>query len=597
MDQGSEAQALDAATHYLQTVPSEARLGPYNQIAYSLAVKNIGLDSALVYAALAEEMARGEGVGTLGPIQDTRAFVLYRKGNFAAAEKLQLEAIRGHENDPEYLGHLAMYQERNGRRRIALSTISQAVYLGGDREMQVRFFDLLAREEKDAKRREALKESIVMKTVRSSLDTLRGPKAFMARSNAAAFLVRMSVNLPAAQKFAEAATRSLAKNSSVEDAVTFRQNLAMVTAARGKYRDALGMLRSIEDLVSPWSTDFWLVLGGVYQKLGQPESAASAYMNGLTAINPKEIRDALEAVYRKLHGSIDGLDESLERLKQSGAVFDPGRYTSAGRKTGKVLLVELFTGAECPPCVASDIAFDALGEYYPRTDVAILEYHVHIPGPDPLTTNDSWDRYQMYGGGGTPTVVIDGREKIVGGGPKYIAKSRFNFYRYSIGKYLGDEPGMSLNIEVKRSHDSIAVAARVVQIRGRSKAGNCVLHLALVQRSVMYAGGNGISRHAMVVRRLFGGPAGTPVSPALPEETIQLSLDMADVEAAMRDLLHDPKSQPSWPGPKRNFSGWRSVPEKIDRSNLTVVAWLENAGTHEVLQSVSQEVPPATGAD
>jgi tetratricopeptide (TPR) repeat protein len=597
VDQGSEAGALDAAAHYLQTLAPEARLGPYNQIAYSLAVKNMGLDSALAYAALAEGMAKGEGVGTLGPIQDTRAFVLYRKGDVVAAENLQKEAIRGHEDDPEYVGHLALYQEQNGKRRVALSTISRAIYMGGDREMQARFFDWLLREEKEGKRREALKESIVMKTVHSYVDTLHGAKAVAAKSNASAFMARMSVDLPEARKFAEAAVRSLTKSSPVEDAVAFKQNLAMVTAARGEFRDALGMLRSIEDLVSPWSTDFWLALGGIYQKLGQPEDAVSAYMNGLTATSPKELRDTLEAVYGKVHGSIDGLDASLDRLKLSGASFDPGRFAPRERATGKVILAELFTGAECPPCVASDIAFDALAEYYPRTDVAILEYHVHIPGPDPLTTNDSWNRYQLYGGGGTPTVVIDGHESIVGGGPKSIARNRFNLYRYAVQKYKGDEPGMSLKINVARSHDSIAVAAHVGRIMGRSKAGNWVLHVALVQRSVDYTGGNGITRHAMVVRRLFGGPAGTVLSSTVPEETIHLSVDMADVEAGIRDLLRDPKSQPSWPGRKRNFSGWRAVPEKIDRANLTVVAWIQDAGAHEVLQSVSQDVPSGMSAN
>jgi hypothetical protein len=156
---------------------------------------------------------------------------------------------------------------------------------------------------------------------------------------------------------------------------------------------------------------------------------------------------------------------------------------------------------------------------------------------------------------------------------------------------------MSLKIDVARSHDSIVVAAHVGRIMGRSKAGHCVLHIALVQRSVDYTGGNGITRHAMVVRRLFGGPAGAVLSSTVPEETIQLSVDMADVDAGIRDLLHDPKSQPSWPGRKRNFSGWRAVPEKIDRSNLTVVAWVQDAGAHEVLQSVSQDIPSGMRAN
>jgi hypothetical protein len=39
------------------------------------------------------------------------------------------------------------------------------------------------------------------------------------------------------------------------------------------------------------------------------------------------------------------------------------------------------------------------------------------------------------------------------------------------------------------------------------------------------------------------------------------------------------------------------LPEKIDRSNLTVAAWIQNAGTHEVLQSVAEDVPAGTGTD
>jgi tetratricopeptide (TPR) repeat protein len=597
VDQGDESRALDAATHYLGLVPPGARMNTYNQFAYALAGKNIGLDSALVYAELAESMARGGGSGTLGPILDTHAFVLFRKGDAAAAEKLQEEAMRGHEDDPEYLGHLALYQEKNGKRRQALSTASRAVYLGGDREMKSRFLEWLALEEKGEKSREALMQSIVLQTVHSSIDTLSGPAAVAAKSNAAAFMARFSVDLPAAQKYAEAAAQSLSKDSPVEDAVTFRQNLALVTAARGNLREALEMLRSIEDFASPWSTDFWTALGEIYRRLGDPGKAIAAYMNGLTVLNPKELRDSLESVYKTVHGSTAGLDADLERVKESGAEFDPGRYSPGGPGSGKAILAELFTGAECGPCVAADMAFDALGEYFPRTDLLMLEYHVHIPGPDPLTTDDSWSRYQMYRAGGTPTAVIDGREKIVGGGPRFIAHNRFNLYRYAIQKYVGEAPGMSLAIDVARLHESITVTARVGKGGAGGNASGCVLHVALVQRSVDYTGANGISRHAMVVRKLFGGPGGTSLTNPAADQTLRTSLDLAEVDAGIRDLLRDPKGRSSWPGPKRLFNGWRPHPESVDRTNLTVVAWIQDPATNAVLQSAYQDVPAGMRAD
>jgi Flp pilus assembly protein TadD len=597
VDQGNEARALDAASHYLAPLPAEARMGPYNSFAYSLAEKNIGLDTALAYATRAEAMARGEGPRTLSPILDTRAFVLYRKGDAAGAESLQNEAMVGNENEPEYVGHLALYQQLNGKRRLALGTMARAIFLGGGNEMQSRFMEWLSHEGNDRTSREALKDSIVMGTVHGALDTIAGERVPEAKSNAAAFMARMSVNLPLAGEYARAAEQSLVQSSPVEEYILFRQNLAMVNAADGKYSDALALLRSVEDLVDPWSTDFWRSLGSTYRRLGEPEKAVHAYMNGLIAVNVQDLRDTLESLYRSLHGSTTSLDADLGRVKESGASFDPGRYSQGAPGTGKVTLIELFTGAECGPCVASDIAVDALGEYYPGTDLSILEYHVHIPGPDPMTTNDSWSRYQMYLGRGTPTAVFDGKESIVGGGPKFVARNRFNLYRYAIQKYRNDEPGMTLKIDVARRGDTVAVAAHTGKGKGNRSAGNCLLHVALVQRSVAYTGANGISRHSMVVRKLFGGPGGTPVSSAGPGGTISVALSIRDVEAGIGEILRDPKSQPSWGGRKRNFTGWKSLPENIDTRNLKVVAWIQDAETHDVLQSVTGDVPRGTGAD
>jgi hypothetical protein len=69
------------------------------------------------------------------------------------------------------------------------------------------------------------------------------------------------------------------------------------------------------------------------------------------------------------------------------------------------------------------------------------------------------------------------------------------------------------------------------------------------------------------------------------------------VEAGIRELLRDPKGQPSWPGRRRNFTGWRGLPEEINRSNLTVAAWIQNVDSHEVLQSAAQDVPAGTRGD
>ena len=71
----------------------------------------------------------------------------------------------------------------------------------------------------------------------------------------------------------------------------------------------------------------------------------------------------------------------------------------AGRKdkeANQVVMMELFTGAQCPPCVAADVAFDALQKSYKPTELVLVQYHMHIPGSDPMTNPDTIARWDYY---------------------------------------------------------------------------------------------------------------------------------------------------------------------------------------------------------
>ena len=63
--------------------------------------------------------------------------------------------------------------------------------------------------------------------------------------------------------------------------------------------------------------------------------------------------------------------------------FKPEPFAGRKAKSDRAVLVEVFTGAECPPCVAVDLAFDGLLKAYKPADVILLQYHVHIPRPRP----------------------------------------------------------------------------------------------------------------------------------------------------------------------------------------------------------------------
>ena len=598
VDQGKEAAALGATQHYLVSIPPDGRMNAYNQFAWELAQKNMALDSALAFATRASELARSQGSGTLSSIEDTRAYVLFRHGDAAEAERVQRGAIRGHEDDPDYLGRLALYEEGNGKRREALETLARSLYHRNDPEMAGKFVEWLRKEAPDSSQRAALVQSIVMTTVHQHLDSLRGAEMVAGKSEAAAFLAATGVRLGTAEQWANEAVRSAGEAAPVEDAVTYTQNLALVLAAEGKYQEAFSRLEAIRDLVSPWATDYWLALGTTCEHLGDRRGAIDAYSQGLLVMDNAAMRARLVAAYTAEHGSAVGLDRDLEQLKQSGASFDPGHYKTQGPPTGKVVLAELFTGAECGPCVGSDVAFDALKNYFPTTSLAILEYHVHIPGPDPMTTADSWTRFQAYAGGGTPTVVIDGQEKIVGGGPRYIAHNRFNLYRYAIEREESKKSPIRITLTVADREGTISVSANVEHVSGIALPGKPMFNVALVERSVQYTGRNGISEHSLVVRKLLFGPKGTPLSlDEASSESMSAEVKSGEVKAELDKTLSDPKAQPSWPKFLRNFNGWTTPPPAMNPSNLAIVAWVQDAKTNAVVQAAYKDIAAGLGTE
>ena len=88
---------------------------------------------------------------------------------------------------------------------------------------------------------------------------------------------------------------------------------------------------------------------------------------------------------------LTALDAELDKeYLETVPPFKPTKYAGRTDKSAnKVAVMELFTGAQCPPCVAADVGFDALIKSYKPTEAIFLQYHEHIPGPDPLTNADT----------------------------------------------------------------------------------------------------------------------------------------------------------------------------------------------------------------
>jgi hypothetical protein len=272
--------------------------------------------------------------------------------------------------------------------------------------------------------------------------------------------------------------------------------------------------------------------------------------------------------------------ESVERREYEKTFLPFKVEPFAGRKdkSKRAVLVELFTGAQCPPCVAADLAFDALEKSYKPSEVVLLQYHLHVPGPDVLTNPDSEARQEFYGKSirGTPTIMFNGKPGAGGGGGADAAQGKFRDYQIIIDPLLEKPAAVALDLKAVRKGDKVHIQAKANDLE---KPGPKVrLRLALVENWVRYRAPNGMRYHSRVVRALPGGPEGLALSKKDTEHAVVV--DLAELETKLNKYLNDfTKNEAPFPDAQR--------PMRF--RDLSVVAFVQNDETSEVLQAL--EVP------
>jgi thiol-disulfide isomerase/thioredoxin len=287
----------------------------------------------------------------------------------------------------------------------------------------------------------------------------------------------------------------------------------------------------------------------------------------------------LSAVLTKT-GKADEAKEVTARLEKLAAVSVtkfPGRKGTSDR----AVLVELFTGAECPPCVAADLAFDALGKTFKAKDVVLLQYHLHIPGPDPLTNPDTVSRRGYYRDDieGTPTIFFNGKVQELGGGGFDEAQERYDEYVGALTPLLEKAPRVKLKAVATQKGPKINITAEATDL---DEPGDKMrLRLALVEEEVKYRGGNRLPHHHAVVRALPGGAAGLALKDKTGKHTATVDIDelrkklIGYLDEAAKDLGEFPnKDRP------------------LELKKLRVIAFVQNDATKEVLQAVQVDVTP-----
>lgn len=238
--------------------------------------------------------------------------------------------------------------------------------------------------------------------------------------------------------------------------------------------------------------------------------------------------ETLEEVWKEKHGNTEGLAEHLNGVFRD-ALFSfvkekvPPRNADAG--TANVLL-ELFTGSNCPPCVAADVATAGLERVFDRKDVTVLRYHEHI-GHDQLCNADSESRFhEYYKGRATPTLLLNGGSVGSVGGPLPAAPFYFEQLKQIVSHALEDKKNattLKIDLSAEATDGVLHLKASVTGLPEDSKGLR--LRMVLAEEEIPFVASNGIRLHEMIVRSMPGTPEGIAVKEGKLEYEEELPLD------------------------------------------------------------------------
>ena len=364
--------------------------------------------------------------------------------------------------------------------------------------------------------------------------------------------------------------------------------IAQVQFDMGQYQKVLDILEPATSLASGYDEDFHLLRGQSFEQLGREREAIKVYLEAASAVARPGIMARLNALWEKVAPD-QNLEETLEGLKAELQEWHPdGQYSAAADWSGQVVLSELFTGSECPPCVASDIAFDGLIAYYPHSANIVLVYHEHIPGPDPMTNPDSEARMAFYTRdvvGGTPTAIVNGTESSVGGGGATAAKGRFGLYSWMINQQLPGTPKVNIKLAGSRSGQNVSMSVNVdVNDPLLMHEGNLKLRVVLAEELVHFEGRNGVAEHRMVVRSFIGGHDGFALNQGRKTTEASGSIDISSLESDLLTYLSDWESENS--DRFRDTPGFKEKKHEIDESQLFLVAFVQDDSSKQIFQSI-----------
>lgn len=226
----------------------------------------------------------------------------------------------------------------------------------------------------------------------------------------------------------------------------------------------------------------------------------------------------------------------------------------------RLVLLEHFTQASCPPCATYNPGVQAILDNNPGKITAV-KYQTSWPGYDPMNLHNPSDvaaRVSLYNVSGVPNSVLDGN--YFNGSPTAWNVGTVNA-RYAMSTPVEIEVQHELN----SSQDTIFVTM-LVKTTG-PVSGNIGAYIAVIEKHIDFnfpPGSNGETDFYNVMKKLLPTRGGTK----LPAQ-----MDVGDYYIV----------QASW-----------ELANVYDISELGVVAWVQDRNTDEVYQSANSTTNPIT---
>ena len=323
------------------------------------------------------------------------------------------------------------------------------------------------------------------------------------------------------------------------------------------YREAANSILRIQDITSATSTDeakvaasteltellkkqpynaeILFALATQAERTGQKDQAIS-YLSEVVALPMLESTllrlragqppdtstpsENLKKLWTEKNGSEEGFQQFVDEVyrKKIGEYLTEIRekipVPAAADRGNKRVLVELFTGMQCPPCVSADLALAAIGKTYKPDEVIIVRHHQHIPLPDGLVNQDSEERGAYYETGSTPTIVVNGMivDARFYAGPIQAAGPAYSVLRQVIDPRLFEKTEVALELTAAVTDGQLNISATATGIPDELLP-SCRLRLAIVENelhTIIPGGSNGIRDHEYLVRDMLGIAKGIP---------------------------------------------------------------------------------------